>query len=162
MEDPNCPQVGSPGLVAAGLPSPPLQAAPHRAGKQAAPIRVKSEHSRAVPLQTPGCEPVPERRALPGSEFYGGLLAECLGIMSLMPTKGPPTRLAALHSAVLSKHQSPSTCWLMECTVLLHVPSLLFFLNVTVILQLCFLFRIRCVGWYIIYEFYFLDSKDVS
>lgn len=82
--------------------------------------------------------------------------------MSLMPAQGLPTRLAALHSAVLSKYQSPSTCWLMECIVLLHVPSLLFFLNVTVIVRLCFLFRIRCVGWYIIYELYFLDSKDVS
>lgn len=35
--------------------------------------------------------------------------------------------------------------------LLLHVPSLLFFLNVTVILRLCFLFRIRCVGWHITY-----------
>lgn len=43
--------------------------------------------------------------------------------------------------------------------LLSHVPSLLFFLNVTVILQLCFLFRIRCVGWYITYELYFLIVK---
>lgn len=55
-----------------------------------------------------------------------------------MPAQGLPTRLAALHSAVLSKYQSLSTCWLMECIVLLHVPSLLFFLNVTIMYDSAF------------------------
>lgn len=36
------------------------------------------------------------------------------------------------------QHQSLSTCWLMECIVLLHVPSLLFFLNVTIMYDSAF------------------------
>lgn len=91
--------------------------------------------------------------------------AECLGTTSLMPVQAPPHKVGSSGSSPVlsSAGTSPQA---LACRMHCLITCMLLHYYFSSMLQSAyysaFFFRIRCVGRYIIYEFHFLDSKEVS